>query len=318
MNSVQDIIAEMNEKPTKKEPVSKEWLVMGEDLVKTEDCKKCNGTGWISVDEPEKNRGVARVSEKAIYIDSSEIEKVEKDLGVVVYRENSDFDAVTTVKSQGRYFYLENVTEQKCDCVLKRIARETFMQRIEESGLQTQLATKTFKTYKVTNNKQKAILEKCILFSKNPQNMLALLGQTGAGKTHLGTAVVGNLVYEGYTASYVEWQNEMNIARDDYYKVKQSKLDEWKSVDVLYIDDLFKNKDNDINLISSNEFNVAWDIIDHRLKRDMITIISSEFTIEEFIELDEGTGSRLNEMAGEYLLPIDKDPSMNYRLKNIR
>lgn len=286
MNSVQDIIAEMNKEPVKSEVVSNEWLNFDE-LVQQEDCKLCNGTGKIVVDTVNKSRGYA------IY------------------------DEIVVKNEKGELEY-KNVIKQRCDCVLKRIARETFVNRIKESGLQTQLETKTFKTFKVSNEKQKAILDKCIAFSNKPTNMLAMLGQTGAGKTHLGTAIVGNLVYKGYSASYVEWQNEMNIARDDYYKVKQSKMDEWKSVDVLYIDDLFKNKDNDTNLIASSEFNIAWDILDHRLKRNMITILSSEFTIEEIIELDEGTGGRINEMAGEYLLPIDKDPSMNYRLKNIR
>lgn len=286
MNSVQDIIAEMNKEPVKSEFVSNEWLNF-DKLVQQEDCKLCNGTGKIVVDTVNESRGYA------IY------------------------DEIVVKNEKGELEY-KNVIKQRCDCVLKRIARETFVKRIKESGLQTQLETKTFKTFKVSNEKQKAILDKCIAFSNKPTNMLAMLGQTGAGKTHLGTAIVGNLVYKGYSASYVEWQNEMNIARDDYYKVKQSKMDEWKSVDVLYIDDLFKNKDNDTNLIASSEFNIAWDILDHRLKRNMITILSSEFTIEEIIALDEGTGGRINEMAGEYLLPIDKDPDMNYRLKNIR
>lgn len=284
MKSIKDVLENKTE-TTPKVDYTNDWLDFDE-VVETKDCKLCNGSGLIIVDEINDKRGVALRDELAYKNDKDEI----------VYK---------------------SVLKQECDCVLRKRALTMFTNRIQKSGLSNQLKTKTFKTYKVTEKWQQDIVDMCIRFVKQPKTLLALIGQTGAGKTHLGTAIVGNLVHKGYSASYVEWMKEMNIAKDDYYKVKADKLEEWKNVDVLYIDDLFKNKKNDISLISNNEFDFAWDLLDSRLKREKITIISSEFSMTDFISLDEGAAGRLNEMAGDYLIDIKKDTSKNYRLKNI-
>ncbi len=283
--NLKEIIDDLNKDTTSKRKTKDAWLDVSK-VVDVADCPICNGSGMVIVDEVEEDRGWA------IY------------------------DEIVIKNDEGNLEY-KNVIKQRCECVLRKEAINNFTKRIKDSGLVSQLESKTFKTFEADTKFQKEILAKCMEFSREPQNMLALLGQTGAGKTHLGTAVVGNLVTKGYNALYVEWKHEMNIAKDDYYKVKEDKLAMWKDIEVLYIDDLFKNQANDVNEIKNSEFEVAWDILDHRLKRNKITIISSEFTIEDFLGLDEGTGGRLNEMAGDYLIDIPKDVKKNYRIKNI-
>lgn len=307
-------INEVIETEEVKEVISNEWLSFDE-VVETKDCKVCNGSGWVEVNVIDDRKGVARVRDKAVYIEEKYIEEFQKENMVRVYKTDKSAYLDFMEDKEDKYFYFKEITEQQCECVLKANARQRFKTQIENSGLEEQLKTKTFKTYIVSDKWQYNLFTKCKRFVNEPTSLLALLGQTGAGKTHLGTATVGNLVYKGYNALYVEWKKEMNLAKDDYYKVKSEKLELWRDVDVLYIDDLFKNKQNDINLVTDKEFDIAWEILDSRLTRNKITIISSEFTINDFTKLDEGTGSRIVKMAGEYLLETPKDTKKNYRLK---
>ena len=48
----------------------------------------------------------------------------------------------------------------------------------------------------------------------------------------------------------------------------------------------------------------------------MLTIISSEKTLREILDIDEAVGSRIYEMAQGYILNISADPAKNYRMMN--
>lgn len=207
--------------------------------------------------------------------------------------------------------------KQRCECYLKKVSEDRFKSKIKDSGLETMLEKKTFKNFKVTDEWQKELLNMCTNFVKNPKGMLALLGYTGSGKSHLGTATCGNLAYYGYNVTYVEWRTEMDIAQSNYYQVEESKLDNWKNVDVLYIDDLFKTLGYDKMKIPEREFRYAWSVINHRLERNKITIISSELTMKDFYKLDISFAGRLHEYAGDNIFVIPEDESRNYRMKGL-
>ena len=82
----------------------------------------------------------------------------------------------------------------------------------------------------------------------------------------------------------------------------------------MYIDDLFKTKQG--ASVTAADINIAFEILNYRYINDMLTIISSEKTLREILDIDEAVGSRIYEMAQGYILNISADPAKNYRMMN--
>ena len=87
----------------------------------------------------------------------------------------------------------------------------------------------------------------------------------------------------------------------------------YKRTDCLYIDDLFKTKKG--ASVTPADVNLAFEILNYRYINDMLTIISSEKTLREILDIDEAVGSRIYEMAQGYILNISADPAKNYRMR---
>ena len=94
-------------------------------------------------------------------------------------------------------------------------------------------------------------------------------------------------------------------------------IDEFKRVDVLYIDDLFKTgkaPDGGFLKVTGADVNVAFEIINFRYNNPgLLTIISSELTEDELIDIDEAIGGRIYERAKAFT--IGKSRDRNYRIK---
>ena len=93
----------------------------------------------------------------------------------------------------------------------------------------------------------------------------------------------------------------------EYYQAVQP----LKDVDVLYIDDFFKTEQG--KMPTSADIMLAFEIINERYNAEKSMIISSELYSSEVLEIDEATGSRIYEMAGEYVENIYVDNDKNYR-----
>lgn len=138
-----------------------------------------------------------------------------------------------------------------------------------------------------------------------------------SGKTHLCTAICGHYIKQGRNTLYMSWEDESKklkaLVTD--YVAYQSLINEYKNVEVLYIDDLFKTQQGEAP--TKADINLAFEIINNRLfSPDKITIISSEKTLNELLDYDEATMSRICEKTGNYKINIGKDIKKNYRLKN--
>ena len=74
-------------------------------------------------------------------------------------------------------------------------------------------------------------------------------------------------------------------------------LDEYKRVEVLYIDDFLKGGDTDADI------RLAYEILNSRYNdRGLRTILSSEMTPEKLLRRDEALGGRIYERARGYVL----------------
>lgn len=204
-----------------------------------------------------------------------------------------------------------------CDCKCVEI-RNSIM-RMKRSGLKDIIKDYTFDKFEDPEPWQKAIKAAAVEYAKNPEGWFFLGGQSGAGKTHLCTAICREFLLAGKRVRYMLW-------RDDIVKIKGAVtdseeygkiIDQFKTVDVLYIDDLFKTgkaADNSVQKPTGADINVAFEIINYRYNNpSLLTIISSELTEDELIDIDEAIGGRIYERAKAFT--IGKSRDRNYRIK---
>ncbi|WP_160680885.1 ATP-binding protein [Clostridium sp. C8-1-8] len=150
---------------------------------------------------------------------------------------------------------------------------------------------------------------------KMRSNSLVFMGQVGSGKTHLTIAIAAKLMKEGVDVAYFQYREatmdiKQNIMDTDTYKAK---MDFYKGIRLLLLDDLFKKTKGDMQ-ITKADINIIYDIINHRYVNHLPTIITTELLPEELLNVDEATGSRIIEMAQDYMIVIT-DKHCNYRLK---
>jgi DNA replication protein DnaC len=88
---------------------------------------------------------------------------------------------------------------------------------------------------------------------------------------------------------------------------------ELKEAEVLYIDDFLKTQRG--QQPTSADVNLAFEILNYRYNNpSLITIISSELTEDELLDIDEATGGRIYERAKK-AFSIAGDRKKNYRIK---
>ena len=206
--------------------------------------------------------------------------------------------------------YRRNV---ECRCMTIRRNRET----IERSGLSDLLTRYTFETWQTPEPWQSRMLAEAKRFAENPSGWFAVTGAVGCGKTHICTAICGELMNRGYDTRYMLWREIIGKLKavQNEHDLYTSLLAPFLSVKVLYIDDLFKvGKGADP---TSADFNVAFELLNHRyINGALVTLISSELSIGQIMEYDEAVGSRIYERAKQNRCYFDLSDKANWRLRN--
>ena len=266
----------------------------------------------------------AQAGTKSCEIDQSYlIEKAKRDCEMLnreVVR-IADSSTIQCDKCNNRGFiYVPNgVYVAKMDCECQK-ARAT-LRRMMDSGLEKVISKYTFSKYNAEEDWQKQIKSAAESFAKNPAgNWFFVGGESGSGKSHICTAICREFLLTGKRVQYMLWRDDIvrikNAATD--HDALAPMLDRLKNVDVLYIDDLFKtgkNPDGRVQKPSSADINYAFEVINYRYcNPNLLTIISSEWSEAELLEIDEAIAGRIYEMAKTYT--IAKDRSRNYRIRN--
>lgn len=220
-----------------------------------------------------------------------------------------------------RYYYEGQVP---CRCTAIREA----IRRLEKSGLKNIIRDYTFDKFEATEQWQSVLKSAAMKFVSDCYGKWFFIGgESGSGKTHLCTAICGELLKQKKNVKYMLW-------RDDIMRIKSNANDaevyadlinEFKECEVLYIDDLFKNgkgSDNKMQRPTVADVNAAYEILNYRYNNpNLVTIISSERKIAELLEIDSAIGSRIVERAIQngygYSLKEEAGKSRNYRLKFI-
>lgn len=211
------------------------------------------------------------------------------------------------------------------DCKCKRIRNA--IHRLNRSGLSNVVKECTFDKYNATEDWQTAVKAAAMRFCKDSENKWFFIGgQSGAGKSHLCTAMTVHYIRQGKEAKYMLWRDEITRLKASVNDapVYADLMHELKDSPVLYIDDLFKSgkgPDGKPAMPTTADVNAAFEIINYRsLNPELITIISSERTLSELEEIDSATAGRIahKAKAGGYCLSIRRDPAKNYRMKGIQ
>ncbi len=202
----------------------------------------------------------------------------------------------------------------RCKCWEKRKS----LSRIHTSGLKDLLDRYTFDKFECSEFFQLKVKEKALNFVKDENKRGFFIGgQVGCGKSHICTAIVREfLVEQGKETLYMQWKGDSarlkGIANTESYSCE---VEKYKTVPVLYIDDLFKTETG--KTPTAADINLAFEIINHRyIGSDLITIISTEKLPGELIDIDEAVASRIIEMCRGYVLPVEYQKGRNYRLKS--
>lgn len=211
-----------------------------------------------------------------------------------------------------------NIVAITCECYKKRRNIEHGLESIEKSGLSKIIEEKTFDRFHTIEPFQKHLKETALQFLEDCQNnWLVVSGQVGSGKTHICVATFAELAKRGNKISYLKWRETMDGLQAFSEKSKNLQAIEHmgscKVADILYIDDLFKTERG--AKPTRIEVEQTFDLIDYRYSNNLTTIISTEWSLDKIILLDEAVGSRIFEKAKKYLLFIEYDPSKNYRTR---
>lgn len=175
--------------------------------------------------------------------------------------------------------------------------------RLGKSGLKDLVGRYSFATWQVRESWQQGALEMAHRFVQDPGgHWFVMAGQVGAGKSHLCTAVAAALMEKGLPARYMLWRDTAVQAKavvndDAAYAALVGPL---KRIKVLYIDDLFKGAK-----VTPGDVNLAFELLNSRYNDSgKITILSSERTVDQLLDIDEAVGSRIYERSKAFYLEL--------------
>lgn len=214
-------------------------------------------------------------------------------------------------KNKGYIAIAEEGTMAMQFCTCKEARKSARL--LEVSGINEDY---TLENYKAKFQWQQNILRSAEKFAENPRGWFYMGGQVGSGKSHICTGIVRKLIAKGNGARYMKWRDDSTVIKasikyaDDYAGL----VDPLKEAPVLYIDDFLKTNSGEP---TTADINLAFEIINARYNRkDLVTIISSEYYIGDLLEVDQAVGSRVFERSRNYCHNIAKDKAKNYRLVN--
>jgi DNA replication protein DnaC len=290
-----------------------------------------------------QNQSQSLVRTSQVGLEETEHEcRICKDTGLIVYRVHKDTEWITDEKTGHVYpkkmvleedFFDGKVCDVKdawkwrdtyakqCECV----KRKRIQRIMKASQITDEFKRLGFRNF-IIDGKPQMIKDAydCALeyyqefdsIRKKRRNSIALLGQPGAGKTHLLTALANNFMKKrGIPVLYFPYVEGFNDLKDDFDKLEE-KLEHMKTVDILFIDDLFKPTGRDRKPRATEwQIEQMYAVINYRYLNYKPIMVSSELTVDELADVDEALGTRIYEMCSDFTVVIKGDrKKLNHRL----
>lgn len=212
-----------------------------------------------------------------------------------------------TCKNRGMITEVRNgyLVSVECRCMKKRRS----LWQIEHSGMKDLLDRHTLANFEAAEPWQAGMKQKAADFLADESGRwFAALGSVGAGKTHICTAICRELLNRGRGVRYMLWRDESVKIKavandaDEYDRM----INPFKRAPVLYIDDLFKTKQGEP--VRPADVNLAFELLNYRYcNKNLVTVISSEKTMGELLNVDEAVGSRIYERCGDFCVELTGD-----------
>lgn len=229
--------------------------------------------------------------------------KVPGDLDKSVYDCPDCLNRGYTVEIDG-----DELVRRKCKCM---VTRRT-IRRIRGSGLEAAIDEYRFDNFRTDEPFQRDMKGRALRFLSVKDRWFGAFGQSGCGKTHICTAVVRQRIRQGCDVIYMPYRDEIMRIKQSAGEAGayQSRMEQLKRVDTLYIDDLFKGN------ITGADVNAVYELIGYRYTNHLETIISTEMPFDGVRKVDEAVAGRIYERCGrgEFVLQIAEDSAKNYRL----
>lgn len=232
---------------------------------------------------------------------------------------NSTFECAIC-KDTELVYYEDTRGAAPCKCV----EAKRYKKIMESSGISESDKSKTVNAYIPKNDKQKEAKAMAVEYITNfntirssRNNSLALFGQPGSGKTHLTVAIANALLKQGIGVLYMPYREvttylKQIITDEEEY---QKEIKKYKTAPVLLIDDLFKfaTKDGRVN---ESEMRIMFEIINYRYLKQLPILVSSEYTINQMLNYDDATGSRIAEMCKGRTIHL-QGKELNHRMEGL-
>lgn len=196
----------------------------------------------------------------------------------------------------------------ECECVKIR----NNLNRLKNSNLRY-TEKYTFDNFKTITATEKTMKNTALKYIKDQSNAwLYIGGQSGAGKTHICTAICNTLISNGKEVLYIEWSDIKQNLTAFKYKADEYKkyFDKIANIEVLYVDDLLKRS----KMSDEEVMEILYRLVNARYNSNLKTIISSEIYLRELFVADNAIAGRIKELAEKYVIEIPRDNKLNHRL----
>lgn len=192
-----------------------------------------------------------------------------------------------------------------CECIEKRQIKE----KLEGCGLTDSFKKKTFSTFKTDTEHQKQAKLRAMSYCKKfkeEKGSFLLTGNPGTGKTHLGIAIMMQLVNQNVGCRYAEYIGLiMRLKQCCMDPINYNKeINEYKNCTVLFLDDLLKGQ------TSEADRKYIYEIINYRYMTEKSIIVSTEKSLNELMDYDAAITSRIIEMCRENIIDFKNVPNM--------
>lgn len=207
---------------------------------------------------------------------------------------------------------------RECECQKERKK----VRADRASGAPIDTKSKTFDTYETKESWQRGLKQSAMQFTQGcvggSHDWFFIGGQPGIGKTHLAKAIRNVVIGADKKVRWMTWKDDAAqlkaMLNSDGYKPL---CDTYKKAEILFIDDFIKTRreGRDIyRMPTDGDVNLAFEIIKYRDENDLVTIITSEFTIDAIYGFDQSIGGRIKQRCGAYCFGVAQDAGKDYRI----
>lgn len=206
----------------------------------------------------------------------------------------------------------------ECECKKERAK----IRAKQTNGAPQKSESQTFDTYKTDTDWRQNIKQSAMSFTQGcidgSLDWFFIGGQPGSGKTHIANAIQNVLIGADKRVLHMSWREESTrlkaLLNSDGYTTAVRK---YKTAEVLFMDDFLKTRreaNDTYRLPTDGDMNLAFEIIKYRDENNLVTVITSEFTINGIHEFDQSVGGRIKQRCGAYCFGIAPDSGKDYRL----